>query len=328
MSKFDLPIISQLVRHDFFERAYREVEQHLAAKDPRTGAIIPLLGPTRIGKTAVASLLKKKIGKETETSASLLPVSDFVFGKLPPKPNDRDIYRAALEAFGLNCRERENTAAVRKRLIHTIQQTKVRVIALDECNHCAERGANLSARAAADHLKTIVDETGVTLLLLGLPRFQSIIDGNEQLRDRSTNTVYLQPYDWQKEEDRDAFCGVVFAVLDAIKKDGFSVDFEFEDLAPRLYGASAGRVPVALRMIKSTLMGAGERRHLDTAAFAETARRMQQQPISPFAFFQGDCPDDVMLIRSYATVMAEAGLHFNAESPNGLQVSWDTRLVS
>ncbi|TMV05672.1 hypothetical protein FGK63_16665 [Ruegeria sediminis] len=328
MSKFDLPIISQLVRHDFFESVYNEVEQHLAVKDPRNGTIIPLLGPTRIGKSAVANLLKTKTGREVETNASLLPVSDFVFGRIPPKPNDRDIYRAALEAFGLLCRERENTATVRKRLIHTIQQTKVRVIALDECSHCAERGANLSARAAADHLKTIVDETGVTLLLLGLPRFQSIIEGNEQLRDRSTNSIYFLPYDWQKEEDRDAFCGVIYAVLDAIEKGGFAIDFEFDDLVPRLYGASAGRIPVALRMIKSALMGATERRRLDADSFAESARRMQQYPIPPFAFFQGDCPDDVLLIRSYATVMAEAGLHFDAECPDGLRVSWDMRLAS
>jgi hypothetical protein len=66
--------------------------------------------------------------------------------------------------------EGENADVLRRRIIIAIRETGVRVIAIDECNQAAERGANLSARAAADHLKTIVD-------------------GNEQLRDRSSNTV-------------------------------------------------------------------------------------------------------------------------------------------
>lgn len=85
-----------------------------------------------------------------------------------------------------------------------------------------ERGSNLSARAAADHFKTVVDETGVSLVLAGLPRFQQIIDHNEQLRDRAAGTVYFAPYDWQKDEERDAFAGAVEAVLLSLEKSGAS----------------------------------------------------------------------------------------------------------
>lgn len=202
-----------------------------------------------------------------------------------------------------------------------------RVIAIDECSHAAERGANLSARAAADHFKTIVDDTGICLILFGLPRFQRIIDGNEQLRDRSSNTVYFRPYDWQIEAEREAFAGVVFTALEAIKRAGHPVEVGFEELTPRLYGAAGGRVPVAVRILKSAILRGGEA-PLSMDLLRTVVTGLQQRPISPLSFFQEDPPEDVLLIRAFATIMSEARLSFDAQTPGGLQVAWDMRAAS
>jgi hypothetical protein len=221
----------------------------------------------------------------------------------------------------------ENADILRRRVVTAIRETGVRVIAIDECSHAAERGANLSARAAADHFKTIVDDTGVCMILFGLPRFQAIVDGNEQLRDRSSNTVYFRPYDWQIEAERDAFTGVVYTALEAIQRAGHPVDVGFEELTPRLYGAAGGRVPVALRILKSALLRAAEA-PLSMDLLQTVAKGLQQRPIAPLTFFQDDLPEDALLIRSYAAIMAEAGLTFDVHTPDGLQVKWDLRSAS
>jgi hypothetical protein len=327
MSATALPLLSQLIRHDAFERACAEIEALIAHKDPRSGLIIPLLGPTRTGKNEVVKYLRKKIGRPPNGTALILPSDDFGIGKLPPKPSDRDLYRAILGAVERKWHDGENADVLRRRVVTAIRETGVRVIAVDECNHAAERGANLSARAAADHFKTIVDDTGVCLILFGLPRFQAIVDGNEQLRDRSSNTVYIRPYDWQIEAERDAFTGVVYTALDAVGRAGTTVEVGFEELTPRLYGASGGRVPVALRILKATLLRAAEA-PFSMDLLRTVAKGLQQRPIAPLTFFQDELPEDTLLIRSYGAIMTEAGLPFDVHTADGLQVKWDMRSAS
>ncbi|MGC9369438.1 MAG: TniB family NTP-binding protein [Paracoccaceae bacterium] len=326
MAKETLPLLAQLIHHDAFATAYTDLEEIISVRDPASGLIVPLLGPTRVGKSALLSLLRRRLSRPA--TGGLFPTDDFVIGKLAPKPSDRDIYRSVLQAVKAKWRRGEDVADLRKRVFYAIKEIGVQVIAIDECNHCAERGAHLSARAAADHFKTIADETGVTLLLVGLPRFQSILEGNEQMRDRSSNTVFLLPYDWQKENERDAFVGVVVAALDAIAQSRIDLECGFEDVAPRLYGASGGRVPVALRMLKSALLRRKQGESFSLDLLRPVARGMQQFPISPLAFFTDEIPDDVMLIRSFATIMSEAGLAFEADTLDGVQVTWDMRAAS
>jgi hypothetical protein len=327
MSGTALPLLSQLIRHDAFERACSEIEALVSHKDTRSGLVIPLLGPTRTGKNEVVKYLRKKMARPPTGTALILPSDDFGIGKLPPKPSDRDLYRAILGAVERKWHDGENADVLRRRVVTAIRETGVRVIAIDECSHAAERGANLSARAAADHFKTIVDDTGVCLILFGLPRFQAIVDGNEQLRDRSSNTVYFRPYDWQIEVERDAFTGVVYTALEAIQRAGHAVELGFEELTPRLYGAAGGRVPVALRILKTALLRAAEA-PLSLDLMRTVAEGLQQRPIAPLTFFQDELPEDALLIRSYAAIMAEAGLAIDVQTPAGLQVKWDMRSAS
>ena len=126
---------------------------------------------------------------------NLIAGADFRLAAIPPRPNERDIYKALLRACDYDCPDREKTEAVRRRAFGVIRDHGIRTIALDEVNHLAESGANVPHRAAADHFKSIADETGVGLILTGLPKFQTIIDGNEQFRDRCHATVHYLPSD-------------------------------------------------------------------------------------------------------------------------------------
>ena len=204
---------------------------------------------------------------------------------------------------------RQNTASMRERTVAALTSSRVRVVVLDECSHAAERGANLSERAAADHFKTLVDRTGVALVLVGLPRFQALIDGNEQLRDRTSNTVQLLPYDWRDERDRDAYCGAVSAAIDELERSDIAIPLEFEDVARRLYGASGGRVAVMLDLLSNAVRRTTEPGVLDLAALSR-AERSRQRLRSPDGFFSPEPPEDQDLIRSFAGLLSEAGLRF------------------
>ena len=323
MTNTSLPLLSQLVLHDAFNDAYATVETILKTKDPRSGCIIPILGPTRVGKSGIVKRLIEKAGQAN----SLFPQKNVVKASLPPQTNGKDIYGSILRSLHSGRISNAKTDVCRDRLYRAIDTLKIEVIVLDEVNHLVERGTNLTSRVAAGHLKTLVDETGINLVLSGLPRFQRILDENEQLLDRASATVLFQPYDWQDSAERDAFCVAVDAAFGSLEASGFGVDLGFEDIVRRLYGASGGRVPMMLRVLKLAALVDETPRSLGLADFLRAARAIQQFGIPAAAFF-GECePDEVELMRSFAVVMSEAGLKFNVESLAGLGVVWDTQVA-
>lgn len=172
-----------------------------------------------------------------------------------PQSSGKNIYGAILgKIVGKSPRPNENASSIRDRLFRAIDQLAIKVVVIDEVNHLIERGANLAPREAADHLKTIVDETGISVIAIGLPRFQKIIDENEQLRDRACATTILRPYDWQQDAERTAFADTVEVALLKLEQSGLLVALDFEDIVRRLYGASGGRVPVMMRLRKLCAM--------------------------------------------------------------------------
>jgi hypothetical protein len=84
---------------------------------------------------------------------------------------------------------------------------------------------------------------------------------------------------------------------------------------------------MALRILKAALLRAAET-PFSLDLLRTVAKGLQQRPIAPMTFFQDELPEDALLIRSYAAIMAEAGLTFDVHTPEGLQVMWDMRSAS
>ena len=314
MTNSAVPALSQIVLHEALREALSAVEFLLSTKQPSEGCLVPLLGPTRVGKKSVARHVLSNAG----AANSLLPMEDVIYCSLPPQSSGKNIYGAILgKIVGKSPRPNENANSIRDRLFRAIDQLAIKVVVIDEVNHLIERGANLAPREAADHLKTIIDETGISVIAIGLPRFQKIIDENEQLRDRACATTILRPYDWQLDAERAAFADTVDVALLKLEQSGLPVALDFEDIVRRLYGASGGRVPVMMRLLKLCALKKQAPQTLELADFALAARAMQQSGIPTSSFFKTEEPDEVDILRSFTCTMGEAGLEFSIESLAG-----------
>jgi hypothetical protein len=257
----------------------------------------------------VIAALSQRRARVVTGPGNLIAGADFRVAAIPPRPNERDIYKALLRACDYDCPDRERTEAVRRRAFGVIRDHGIRMIALDEVNHLAESGANVPHRAAADHFKSIADETGVGLILTGLPKFQTIIDGNEQFRDRCHATVHYLPYDWHEEADRSDFFGAVTTVLDRFRDGGIAVEADDFDATRRLYGASRGRVGMMLWLISGAAALVEEGALLTIEHLAAAAGRMLQKR-GAAEFLAGDAPEDRDLFRAYLEILKEADLKF------------------
>lgn len=277
---------------------------HLAGSN---GACIPILGPTRVGKSDLLSDVNQRVSKTRSGPGNMIPTPDFLSGSISPKPNDAEIYASVVRTMG-RVGANPKLALLQDRMFDLLRQRNVRIVALDECSHCAEPGANLTRRAAADHFKTIIDRSGIILILTGLPKFQRLIDENEQLAARSMATIELHPYRWTKTDDRNEFITVAYTILDHLADRGIEMNFDWPDMTRRLFAASGGRIGVVVELIEIAIRSSARQGSLVLSDMAKAATVRIQGYSQAAPIFDVDPPQDDVLLRSYAKVMRDAGL--------------------
>ncbi|MDV7144759.1 TniB family NTP-binding protein [Tropicimonas sp. TH_r6] len=305
--------LDKTIRHDRYERALAQMIEAIELADQMGGAVIPFLGGTRCGKSRLLEDLQSQVGRIVKTPGGLFEVSDFALGTIATKPNDRTLLLSMMGALGMGGKRGQTASELQSQVDMALRDNGTRVLALDECSHCAERGAHLSKRGATDHFKWLVDRTGLTLILCGLPKFQGLVDDNEQLRDRSLATVYLNPYAWERDEDRTAFAAAVSQALRHLNEAGALLDFDFEDVVYRLYGLSGGRVGAMMKVLRGSVhfMRDGV---MTSQCIAKSAKATSQKELNSARFFGENRPTHNDLVRSYVRVMQEAGLEIEVSS--------------
>lgn len=302
----DISLRDLRISHARYDVALNQMLEaiELAGSD---GTCIPFLGPSRVGKSDLMSAVKSQVAKDRSGPGYMIPTPDFLSGVVSPKPNDAEIYASVIRTMG-RVGANPKLSLLQDRMYDLLDQRDVRIVALDECSHCAEPGANLTRRAAADHFKTIVDRSGVILILMGLPKFQRLIDENEQFAARSMATIELHPYRWTNPDDRDDFTTVIYSIFDYLEEHGISLEFDWIDMSRRLFAASGGRVGMVIELLEVAVRSSTRNSVLALSDMCKAAG-VRLQGLSRLApIFDPDPPQDDVLLRSYAKVMRDAGL--------------------
>lgn len=312
-------VLNRTIEHPSYLVAKDKLVEAVSISRELNGAAVFLSGPTRCGKTQLLNDVQVELGKRPDLSSDLLEysglsgASDFVIGSIPTKPNSKTLLTAMLEAVGVKAGPTQSAHDLQARLCFAVREKGIRTIALDECSHCAERGAHLSKRGATDHFKWLIDQTGVTLILAGLPKFQALIDENEQLRDRTLSTIELFPYAWSNGADATSFAAAFSEALCNMQAAGGQFDFDFEELVVRLYGVTGGRVGMLVRILQVAALKM-KSKTLTSKIISDSAIQLTQQSLNADYFFGEEAPQKIDLVRSYIQVMQDAGLDVTPES--------------
>tara|TARA_R110001606_G_scaffold399222_1_gene582284 strand:- start:5697 stop:6632 length:936 start_codon:yes stop_codon:yes gene_type:complete len=90
-----------------------------------------------------------------------------------------------------------DAASLTKRLSRLLKTCKTKVIFLDEFQHLLSKKARNGGDGVTDWVKTLMDATGVPVILSGMPECEAIIDAHPQLAGRYSFRAHLKmiPYD-------------------------------------------------------------------------------------------------------------------------------------
>lgn len=209
--------------------------------------------------------------------------------RVPSKATDNNLAAALLLKLEDPAAEMGTGFNRTMRLYQFIKVCGVRLIILDEFQHFVDKDSWRVLKNVSDWLKNLIDETGVPIVLIGMPYAVEILDapGNEQLQRRFAVRSSIYPFRWDTDEERRNFRAFLRKVDDKLPFNDCS-NLSDPLTTFRFYCATNGRVGKVMKVVRKAteiaLDEGLEHLTLDTLAAAYDERLMADQPerVNPF----------------------------------------------
>ncbi len=205
-------------------------------------------GPPGAGKTTLLEHYKLQFPSVDHADRTEIPV---LCARVPSKATDKNLATTLLLALGDPVAERGSAFNQTTRLKHFINACGVQLIILDEFQHFVDKDSWKILKNVSDWLKNLIDETGIPIVLIGMPYAVEILDapGNEQLQRRFAVRVELGPFGWTTGDERGEFRAFLKAVDNQLPFDDCS-HLSDPVTAFRFYCATNGRVGRVMKVLR------------------------------------------------------------------------------
>jgi len=190
------------LRHPQIMRIEEDLECILAFGPPEEGVERPartylLVGDSGAGKSTI---LKRFWKRHAAVSEEFRERMDVVYSEVPAAATRPGTMRAILTALGVEVNSRATEADLTRILVHHLREMGVRVLVLDEAQHLVDSQTGRFAYATADWFKSLAN-SGIALVIAGLPEAALAYDQNVQLERRSMGSQRLRGFEWDGDDE-------------------------------------------------------------------------------------------------------------------------------
>jgi len=209
-----------------------------------------LLGESGTGKSSLCRWVEQQYPRFKLPDRDVTPV---LIVSVPPAATIASMASALLEKLGDPAAASGTVSAKTARVITLCRACRVEMILFDEAQHIHDRGRSATHYLVGDWLKSLIDQTGVPTVFLGLPRLEKLIQVNEQLRRRFSRRIRLA----LGQSDKDSIhaeCLQLFRSLGScLPLPLLCGAYGWDELGMRLYYASDGRVAYIKKLLATAL---------------------------------------------------------------------------
>lgn len=209
-----------------------------------------VLGESGAGKSSLCRWIELQYPKFALPDRDVTPV---LIVSVPSAATIASVATALLEKLGDPAATTGTVSAKTSRVIRLCRACRVEMILFDEAQHIHDRGRATTHYMVGDWIKSLIDQTGVPTVFLGLPRLEQILQINEQLRRRFSRRIRLALGQSDKNSIH-AECLQLFRSLGScLPLPLMCGQFGWDELGMRLYYASDGRVAYIKKVLASAL---------------------------------------------------------------------------
>ena len=283
------PTLSAL---QLFEEQYIPFPPFVAAKDAieanlalfrETGLASHLLvlGESGTGKSSLCRWLG------TQHPRRQLPDGDTVEAlivSVPPAATIAGIADQMLKELGDPVRNSGTVTHKTSRVVTLCRACRVETMLFDEAQHLHDRGDTRTHYMVADWLKHLIDEVAVPTVLLGLPRLESLLQINEQLRRRFSRRLRLA-LGQSDTDDIETECLQLFISLASCLEVGVSAEpYSWREMGMRLStqldGSGVRRVlPADIESFEQTYVSLAELARGSGVSSIAMLRKLRVRPV-------------------------------------------------
>lgn len=249
-----------------------------------------LVGPTGAGKSTLARSYAKQYPGGRVDKHVQRPV---LLATVYPPATVKTLATNLLATLGDPRASSGTAGSMTQRLVDDFQDCRVELLMLDEIQHFFDRDNGKLLYTVSDWLKTLVKETRVACVLIGLQgRAEQIVVNNEQFAGLFGDPLILSPFSWDEpdpkyEKDPTEFQKLLL-MLEHLLPFNEPSHLSQLDLAWRCYVASDGVLRYLMKLMRraSTLALKDGREKLDktmlATAFSQSLNNMRRGIANPF----------------------------------------------
>lgn len=245
---------STLVPHTAFERASARLEQCFHYAEQAVEPIcVALVGDSRTGKSRVLEECFAAHPQERAPDGLLVPILRV---KTPSKPTVKGLAELMLQAMGdpRFYAGTENAKTIRLRTL--MRNAGTRMVMIDEFQHFYDKVSRKVMYHVADWLKILVDDSKVALVVAGLPECRAVLDQNEQLAGRFLSPILMPRFDWNVDDHREEFTGILAAFHESISAYFDVPRLDSADMAFRCYCGTGGLIGYLTKFLRQAVWNA------------------------------------------------------------------------
>lgn len=234
-----------------FIRAAQAIEASLKLyRETGIARHLLVLGESGTGKSSLCRWISQQYPKYEMPDRDILPVLNVA---VPPTATIAGVAESILRCLGDPSPLVGNISSKTFRIIQLSRACRIELCLFDEAQHIHDRGKTTTHYMVGDWVKNLIDEIGVPMVLIGLPRLEYLLQVNEQLRRRFSNRLRLALGQCETESIHSE-CLQLFHSLGACLPLSISPgEFGWEEMGMRLFYASDGRVAYIKKLLAGAL---------------------------------------------------------------------------
>ena len=220
-------------------------EIHQDALRAKTSRGLMVLGPSGSGKTTA---LKQYVNTAFPTLWEPGKFRRALRVEIPSSPSKKSLAMAILQAFDDPLATTSSHSAEKKvaRVVTLLKNLHTEVLILDEAQHLVDYKRNTTYEAA-DWIKSLMNESEVTVVLVGLKRTQKLLWANEQLRRRFCAIVDFERFCLETQEGKQEFAMLIHSIRNILPVP--CVTFTTDDMLRRLHLSSFGLIDYLIKVL-------------------------------------------------------------------------------